>query len=153
MNAIRAGLLVIALCFGHASASDLIMPNPAQTARQVLTVQLDALQGPEEVETMVGIRQVWLFAHPQNRRVTGPLERFSQMLGSSAYRALLSHMSYEIEKINVSDMAAVYAVRVLAQNGGYYQFRWRLEKADIAAGRCWMTTRVSPAKTTGKKLS
>ena len=44
-----------------------------------------------------GIEQTWLFAHPQNKIITGPLDRFKLMLYDVHYKILLNHKSHQIK--------------------------------------------------------
>ena len=60
-------------------AADLLAPDPALSPAEVVVIQLDALRG-NEAETDAGIAQTWAFAHPDNKRMTGPLPRFAQMI-------------------------------------------------------------------------
>ena len=44
-----------------------------------------------------GIEQTWAFAHPDNQRYTGPLEKFKIMLKGKAYSMLLNHKDHNIK--------------------------------------------------------
>ena len=45
----------------------------------------------------LGIKQVWVFAHPENKKVTGPYEKFRIMIYGAQYRYLLNHTSHKID--------------------------------------------------------
>ncbi len=71
-----AGLLAaIALAAGPAQAQsdDLKRPDPAYEPREVVEIQLEALQANNSPNTDAGIAQAWAFAHPENRAQTGPV--------------------------------------------------------------------------------
>ncbi|MEX0431502.1 DUF4864 domain-containing protein [Spiribacter insolitus] len=152
-------LLVCVLTLSVAGAQEgpaadrLLEPSPERSAREVITIQLDALSDNDQPETNAGIEQVWAFAHPRNRVITGPLSRFTRMLRGPGYGMLINHLSYEITEIRRTGRTAVYQVKVLSRDGGFYRFRWRLEKAAQPGGPAWMTTRVTPAEQTGEQLS
>ena len=63
-----------------ASASEIILPSQELSPREVIRIQLSALQKNSADMPSAGIEQTWAFAHPRNRAVTGPIERFEQML-------------------------------------------------------------------------
>ena len=60
-------------------------PAPYLTARNVVAIQLQALQNNDVPAKDAGIAQVWKFAHPDNKRMTGPLPRFARMIKSAHY--------------------------------------------------------------------
>jgi hypothetical protein len=92
---------------------------------------------------MAGIAQIWAFAHPDNRRLTGPLPRFARMLRSPNYQMLLGNRGHRIERVSIDDGTAHFAVRVTSRDGGIYGYSWRLSKAtEGAAAGAWMTTSV-----------
>ena len=75
------------------------------------------------------------------------------MLRSPGYGMLINHLSHEITELRRTGQSAIYRVKVLSRDGGYYQFRWQLRKAARPNGPAWMTTQVSPARQTGEQLS
>ena len=56
-------------------------PHPSLSAREVLTLQLQALR--DDGGTGAGIATAFAFASPGNRRHTGPLARFGAMIRQS----------------------------------------------------------------------
>ena len=58
-----------------------------------------------------GIQQTWAFAHPNNRAVTGPIERFAKMLKNKNYRYLLGHKEYKIREVVVAPKIANFLYR------------------------------------------
>lgn len=128
-------------------------PSPELSPEQVVRIQLEALADNDDPSQDAGIEQVWAFAHPNNREMTGPLERFTRMIKGRNYRTLINHRSYALQRVALTDAVAVYAVRVLAADGSFYGFSWHLRTAEISAGEVWMTTIVSPAEDTGEQIS
>lgn len=145
--------LVSLLLSSSAGAQSLIEPSPSMTSQDVVKLQLEALANNDEPSRNAGIEQVWAFAHPDNRAMTGPLERFTQMIRGAGYETLLNHRSHRIEGIDQTERTAAYAVRVLARDGNYYAFSWRLGTAELDVGKVWMTTSVSPARNTGQQMT
>ena len=56
-------------------------------------IQLKSLQNNNVPYKDAGIEQTWEFAHPDNKKMTGPLEKFKQMIYSKSYKILISHKS------------------------------------------------------------
>ncbi len=131
----------------------LLSPSPERSAQEVVGIQLEALRYNDTPTRDAGIEQVWAFAHPRNRVITGPLSRFSRMLRGPGYSVLVNHRVHEITEIRVGETQAAFAVRVLAREGGFFRFLWRLEKVELPAGQVWMTTAVTPAEQTGEQLT
>jgi hypothetical protein len=150
----RAAALVLALLAlaAPAWAADLLAPDPDLSPAEVVAIQLDALQG-NEAETDAGITQTWAFAHPDNKRVTGPLPRFAQMLRSPQYRMLLNHRSHEVREVSRTDEEAVFAVTITTRAGDVVGYRWVVAK--VRSGEhsgAWMTTSVSPPLPVGQSI-
>ena len=58
--------------------ADIIKPAENLSAYDVIKIQLDALKNNDDKDN--GIKQTWLFAHPENKKMTGPYPRFRIML-------------------------------------------------------------------------
>ena len=147
-----AGLIASAFLVTAAAASEPAVPSPDLTAREVVDIQLEALRDNDDPVSDAGIEQVWAFAHPDNRAMTGPLPRFKRMIKGSGYGVLINHTRAEVVALAEGGNRAAYQVRVVARDGGFYRFRWQLEKASLDAGEAWMTTGVTPGRDTGEKM-
>jgi hypothetical protein len=134
-------------------AADLLMPDPVLSPAEVVSIQLNALQRNDTPETDAGIAQTWAFAHPDNKRVTGPLPRFAQMIKGPLYKILLGHRSHEIKEVSRTDNQTVFAVTVTSQTGEVVGYRWSVAKvADGENAGTWMTTAVSPPIPIGEAI-
>jgi hypothetical protein len=133
-------------------AADLLAPDPALSPAEVVAIQLNALQG-NEADTDAGVAQTWAFAHPDNKRVTGPLPRFAQMIKGPQYRMLLNHASHEVAEVSRTEDEAVFAVTVTTRAGEVVGYRWIVAKVRSGehAG-AWMTTSVSPPLPVGQTI-
>jgi hypothetical protein len=123
---------------------NLVAPNVNLTPRQVVTIQLEALQRNDEPHDDAGIEQTWVLAHPLNQRQTGPFSRFADMLKSPPYRALLKHRSHSIEVAESSPEQVIFLITIAGASGSAVGYEWMVEK--VASGEhagCWMTTSVS----------
>ena len=101
-----------------------------------------------------GIEQTWEFAHPNNKKSTGPLENFKLLLKSDSYKMLLNHIDHQVQEVNVTDEKAAFEVTVLAEGKIYYKFRWIVEKYDFDGPLkdCWLTTAVSQPVSLGSSI-
>ena len=58
------------------SKAELIKPKSSIVPSDVVKIQLTALQKNDLDYKDSGIEQTWNFAHPNNKKVTGPLNNF-----------------------------------------------------------------------------
>jgi hypothetical protein len=134
-------------------AQDVRTPDPALSPAEVVEIQLTALQANDAPQTDAGIAQTWAFAHPDNKRITGPLPRFTQMIEGPLYRILLNHRSHEVKEVSRTDDEAVFAVTVTTQTGEVFGYRWSVAKvADGENAGAWMTIAVSPPVPAGEAI-
>ena len=145
---------VLLLSFaGHAVAAELISPDPALAPEEVVAIQLEALKHNDDPTPNTGIAQTFALAHPNNRRITGPLPRFELMIRSPAYRPLLGHSTHQIERVAGNDMIVRFRVVVETPNGDVVKYLWEVgrvrEGPDKGAG---LTTNVSTPVDAGQAL-
>jgi hypothetical protein len=138
----------------HLSAADIIKPNSNIEPYQVIKIQLKSLQNNNLPSVDNGIKQTWEFAHPNNKKNTGPLEKFKIMLKGKSYKVLLDHLDHEIIQENLTDSVALFEVRVLGKDKSYYKFKWQVEKysKDGPLKDCWLTTIVSSPMPLGSSI-
>ena len=116
----------------------------------MIAIQLNGLQYNDKPEVDAGIRQTWIFAHPRNQAMTGPLSRFTTMLKGPSYGIMLNHASHKIVPANSGEGWRQFDVFMEAGNGKVLQFAWIVEK--VTKGRykdCWMTVAVSAPRPAG----
>ena len=125
--------------------ADLLIPNSSILPAEVIKIQLDALMDNDSEFKDSGIEQTWKFAHPNNRKNTGPLPNFKMMIKGNSYQMLLNHLSHTITEIGSSDKWAQFEVVILDNEKIYHKFNWQVEKftMDGPLQGCWLTTVVS----------
>lgn len=134
-------------------AEDGLRPDPALSPEEVIVIQLSALQANDAPEPDAGIARTFVFAHPDNRRVTGPLPRFAQMIKGPRYEVLLNHRAHEIREVASTEDEAAFAVVVTGRDGEVVGFRWALARvADGEHAGAWMTIAVSPPVPVGNAI-
>tara|TARA_Y100000996_G_C22435449_1_gene607503 strand:- start:138 stop:602 length:465 start_codon:yes stop_codon:yes gene_type:complete len=137
--------IIVFLVNSSFAFSETIKPSVSINPNQVIEIQLKGLMKNDSPYRDMGIEQTWEFAHPNNQRFTGPIDRFKEMIKGDSYNMLLNHISHEIKEIYSDDKNAVYEVVILDQNKKYFKFKWQVEKF-LESGplkNCWLTTVVS----------
>ena len=121
---------------------EIVKPNKKLDAYDVVKIQLEALKNNDKNDN--GIRQTWLFAHPDNKKVTGPYAKFRIMLYGQQYRYLIKHSSHKIKLITNSPNTYVYRIEILSENKKLYFYEWHVQKGnDENCKNCWFTSAVS----------
>ena len=128
-----------------AVAKDLLTPNISISPERVVEIQLRALQQNDDPSSEFGIAQTWAFAHPNNKRITGPLERFKAMIKGPHYRMMLNHREHKIKPVVMTEGYALFDVFIVTESELEASFKWEVSK--VISGNyqgCWMTIAVSP---------
>ena len=138
-------IFFLAVMFIATAKADIIKPNNGIEPYQVVKIQLRSLKNNDDPFKNAGIEQTWEFAHPNNKKFTGPLERFKILLNSDSYSMMLNHIDHKIIEVKTTDSKAAYEVTILGKGKNYYKFRWIVEKYDTEGPLkdCWLTTAVS----------
>ena len=137
--------------FTNISSADLIKPNTNLDPFEVLMIQLNSLKNNNKPYKDAGIEQTWEFAHPNNKEITGPLNKFKEMIYSENYKILISHEKSEIKTLKETEKLSIYRVTILSKDKKKYYYIWQVEKVlfDGTLKNCWMTTSVSEPKYLG----
>ena len=133
---------------------NLTKPNISLKPFEVISIQLDSLQRNNIPFKDAGIEQVWEFAHPNNKKITGPLKKFKEMIYSENYKMLIEHENSEITILNEKSNISVYKVFILSSDKKKYSYVWQLEKVNQEGNfkNCWMTTSVSAPEYLGEVI-
>tara|TARA_B100000131_G_scaffold174899_1_gene169007 strand:- start:361 stop:822 length:462 start_codon:yes stop_codon:yes gene_type:complete len=142
------------IIFTTNSFSDVIKPSKKIEPDQVVKIQLKGLMNNNDPYSDVGIEQTWEFAHPKNKKYTGPLEKFKKMLKGDSYYMLLGHKQHQIEQVYLNENVATFLVTILDSDKNYYKFKWQVEKYNDEGPLkdCWLTTAVSQPVSLGSSI-
>ena len=88
---------------------------------------------------------IWGFAHEDNKEITGPKERFSQMLVSEPYDSIIDLKEYSYEVTYENEANIHYEVKVLAKDNNYFVITWVFvfDECELSSEMCWQTIGVS----------
>ena len=122
--------------------AELIQPSNKFDPYDVVKIQLKALKNNNEKDQ--GIMQTWLFAHPDNKKVTGPYERFRIMIYGQQYKYLINHSSHKINLISNTSNSYMYRIEILTNDKKLFFYEWQVEKgSEVDCKNCWFTSAVS----------
>ena len=136
------------------SNADLKSPNNLILPAEVVKIQLIGLMDNDKDFKDSGIEQTWNFAHPNNKKNTGPLPNFKMMIKGNSYQMLIDHLNHTITELGSSDKWAQFEVIILDKNTIYHKFNWQVEKytMDGPLKDCWLTTMVSNLISLGSSI-
>lgn len=89
---------------------------------------------------------IWEYAHPDNKKITGPKENFRKMLLSEPYNSILNLKEYSFTKTVATETNEHYEIKILADNNSYFEVTWvfELDKCpDSPLNDCWLTIAVT----------
>ena len=146
--------ILIFLILLKPSLADIQKPNTEIEPERVIKIQLSALMKNDNPYKDRGIIQTWEFAHPDNQKMTGPLERFKNMIKTDSYSMLLNHSNHEISEVYMSNKVATFEVIVMDREKKYYKFKWQVEKynGEGVLKDCWLTSAVSQPIPVGSSI-
>ena len=136
------------------SKAELLQPNSKINPSEVVEIQLLGLQKNDANFKDSGIEQTWNFAHPNNKKATGPLDNFKRMIKGDSYQMMIDHLSHTITKLGSGDKWAQFEVIILDKEKIYHKFNWQVEKytMDGPLKDCWLTIMVSSPISLGNSI-
>ena len=140
--------ILFAVCISTTAAGrDLskTTPHPSLSSLDVVQIIMTALQRNDEPSKNHGIRVTFNFASPANKKVTGPVERFINMVTGPVYGKMVDHLGAVYEKIKIRGNSASVDVMIKAGSSRFVGFRFLLTKQrDNEFDGTWMTDSVIP---------
>lgn len=118
-------------------------PSPDLSPDDVVKIQLDALQNNDLMRDNEGIRLAFRFASPQNQQVTGPIERFIDIIKGGDYAPMVGFERAEVGVMLVLGDYAQQRVRVINRRRGNATYIFTLSRQhEPPYSGCWMTDAV-----------
>jgi len=94
----------------------------------------------------ISLDTIWNYAHPDNKKITGPKENFRNMLLSEPYNSILDLKEYSFTKTVETKDTEHYEIKILANNNSYFEVTWvfQLDKCpENPTNDCWLTIAVT----------
>jgi hypothetical protein len=135
-------LILLVSCSGSQTVVD--EPPKSLNSEEVLNLIFDSYKNfSSNPEKAVDI--IWGFAHEDNKEITGPKERFYQMLISEPYDSIIDLKEYSYEVTYENETNIHYEVKVLAKTNNYFVITWVFEKTECpdSEEQCWLTIAVT----------
>ena len=128
-----------------------VLPNDIFSSAEVVELQMTSLQTNSKINNL-GIYQCWLFAHPENKKYTGPFTNFKSMISDTSYNVLLNSLKFKTKLLSKNKEVTKFSVDVDAYDNKRYNLTWVLEKTYLNKDcmNCWMTTSVTQPKFIGQ---
>ena len=120
--------LVVLVAPGLAAHLPQTEPDPSLSPRDVVSIQIEALQQNDTPYQDRGIEVTFNFASPTNKRVTGPLKRFTLMVHNPTYGPMIDRRSAKYENLKVEGDIARIDVILISDEGEYVGYRFILSR-------------------------
>ena len=116
--------------------------SPDMTPRQVVERQMESVRASSF--DIQALRVCYSLAAPSNRAVTGPFERFAQMIQSPSFYPMRTSDQWLVGDGVIEGELATVFVTVIDAAGLPHAFRFYLERQRIEPHEgCWMTVSVN----------
>lgn len=128
---------------GEYPITDLPTPDPTYGPGRVVDIQLEALASNDHPFDNAGIGTAYNFASPENRRATGPFDRFVQMVTGPQYAPMVDHVEATTGPMERDGDTAKQRVTLTGPNGRTvtYVFGLSNQRNNELDGH-WLTDRV-----------
>lgn len=124
---------------------ELPQPQPDLKPEEVVKIVVNALANNDLPRPNAGIETTFNFASPENKRNTGPLSKFSQMVRNDRFAVMLDHSSSDFSEVVLHGDSAMQLVRITSHEGAHTVFAFRLSlQQDGPFQGMWMTDAVWP---------
>jgi hypothetical protein len=129
---------------GDYPVDDLPTPSPSLSAATVVDAQLDALRTNDDPRPDAGVATAYNFASPANRRATGPLPRFVEMVRGRLYAPMIDHVEATAGPVErTADGGARRRVTLTGPDGRTVTYAFGLSRTtDGPLDGCWLTDSV-----------
>ena len=120
-----------------------LRPRSDYPPEEVVRIQIRALGDNNRPHPDAGIEVAFRFASPANRKVTGPLPRFIEMVHNPAYRPMLDHRGARYGKLKREGNHVSQTVILKTRDGSRVGYLFQLSRQTEAPFKdCWMTDSV-----------
>lgn len=118
-------------------------PDPGYGPEQVVRIQLGAFADNDRPVENAGIKTAYNFASPANRRATGPLDRFVEMVEGPRYSPMIDHVEARTDPFERTGDRTQQRVTLTGPDGRTVTHRFGLSVCSEAPiDGCWLTDSV-----------
>ena len=142
---VKKTLILLILLVSCSESQTVIDESPKSlNSEEVLNLIFDSYKNfttnPEKA-----VDTIWGFAHENNKEITGPKERFYQMLVTAPYDSIIDLKEYSYEVTYENKTNVHYEVKVLTKTNNYFVITWVFEKTECTDSEepCWLTIAVT----------
>ena len=142
---VKKTLILLILLVSCSESQTVIDESPKSlNSEEVLNLIFDSYKNftnnPEKA-----VDTIWGFAHENNKEITGPKERFYQMLVTAPYDSIIDLKEYSYEVTYENKTNVHYEVKVLTKTNNYFVITWVFEKTECPDSEepCWLTIAVT----------
>ena len=119
------------------------IPDPKYSPADVVNLQMNALKNNNIPYPNAGIEISFRFASPENKKHTGPIERFKLLFKNEDYAPMLNYSSLEIGPVKYIQDSANVPIFIMSKEGKKTLYIFRLDKqTQPPYENCWMTSGV-----------
>ncbi len=120
-----------------------LVPSPSLAPDEVVRIQLGALAKNDSPRLDAGIEVTFRFASPDNRKKTGPLPRFIELVKNPVYAPMINHKAAEYGGAFEKDDHVLVPVMLTGSDDGKAAYIFVLGRQNVDACKgCWMTESV-----------
>ncbi len=141
---VKKTLILLLFLISCTGSETVIKESKSLNSEEVLNIIFESYKNFSD-SPQKAIDIIWNFAHEDNKAITGPKERFAQMLVSEPYDSIIDLKEYSYEITYENETNVQYEVKVLAKTNDYFVISWFFEKTDCPEieQQCWMTIGVT----------
>ena len=141
---VKKTLLLLIFLISCTSSEASVEEVKPLNSEEVLNVIFDSYKNFSD-NPKKAVDVIWNFAHEDNKEITGPKERFAQMLVSEPYNSIIDLKEYSYEVTYENETNVHYEVKVLAKTNNYFVITWVFEKTNCPEldEECWLTIGVT----------
>ncbi len=116
---------------------DASIPRPTFSPADVVTLQVNSIR--DALVDTTKLKVCYSLASPENRKHTGPLRRFAEIVMLPPYDRLAKCVDWQVGGAVIENDLAAVLVSTISQDGSVSGFRFILQRHDSSMRNCWLT--------------
>lgn len=116
---------------------DADIPQPQFSPSDVVTLQVNSIR--DAVGDRAKLKVCYSLASPENRKHTGPFQRFAEIVMLPPYDRLATCIDWQVGGAVIDKDLAAVLVSTITLNGEVSGFRFILKRQASSMRKCWLT--------------